>query len=34
MATVVESEVFGYENGERRLYSKASMTMAVVPFPA
>ena len=33
-ATVVESEVFGYENGERRLYSKASVTMAVVPFPA
>ncbi len=33
-ATVVESEVFGYESGERRLYSKASVTMAVVPMPA
>ncbi|WJN58843.1 PaaI family thioesterase [Pseudomonas sp. SO81] len=33
-ATVVESEVFGYENGERRLYSKANVTMAVVDLPA
>ncbi len=32
-ATVVEAEVFGYENGERRLYSKASVTMAVVAMP-
>ncbi|MGP0172057.1 PaaI family thioesterase [Pseudomonas sp. NCHU5208] len=29
-ATVVESEVFGEENGQKRLYSKASVTMAVV----
>ncbi|MDD0843039.1 PaaI family thioesterase [Pseudomonas sp. Gutcm_11s] len=33
-ATVVEAEVFGYEKGERRLYSKASVTMAVVDIPA
>jgi uncharacterized protein (TIGR00369 family) len=29
-ATVVEAEVFGEENGQKRLYSKASVTMAVV----
>lgn len=33
-ATVVEAEVFGEENGERRLYSKATVTMAVVELPA
>lgn len=33
-AAVVEAEVFGYEKGERRLYSKASVTMAVVDLPA
>lgn len=29
-ATVVEAEVFGLENGQKRLYSKASVTMAVM----
>lgn len=33
-ATVVEAEVFAVENGERRLFSKATVTMAVVPVPA
>ncbi|MCY1292685.1 putative esterase [compost metagenome] len=32
--TVVEAEVFGEERGERRLYSKATVTLAVVPIPA
>ncbi|MBM7061425.1 PaaI family thioesterase [Pseudomonas sp. UL073] len=31
--TVVEAEVFGDEQGERRLYSKAMVTLAVVPMP-
>ena len=29
-ATVVEAEVFGEERGQTRLYSKASVTMAIV----
>lgn len=29
-ATVVEAEVFGEERGQKRLYSKASVTMAIV----
>nr|WP_256832881.1 PaaI family thioesterase [Pseudomonas oleovorans] len=32
-ATVVEAEVFGEEGGQKRLYSKASVTMAVVQIP-
>ncbi|MBD9482654.1 PaaI family thioesterase [Pseudomonas sp. PDM14] len=31
--TVVEAEVFSLEGGERRLFSKATVTLAVVPIP-